>query len=798
MRWTHNCFIKLICYVSLTLLVVVPSRGQSPVDPVHRYHSTVCPYSGRVYSSEPIMESPTEVEPSTEVETNPAVVATNVTAPEAPAAVASNPSAYDDYDYSEYDYSEYDYNESVPSAPVTVSSNSVSATVTGAAEEVVAEPQSSELSEGPEAEFFAAEEVATTSELTAVAPALPTEEAGNTAEGEGWEYEGAEYDYYVEEFETIREAELGSAEAVAELDTRPYEEIVDEVSNDGYREYDADASALEVAREAEAAPVAVDQCREEMVEVERLVEDEGISQLDAGTVTENLPPSSPPTDDPYAQEVYDEEYHLETGYDAAYDEAMSPLTRSEAVNENTVTEGVTEEVANEDTVYDAYLAESWAIEEGVIEETVTEETVVESATDEGTTEATATEEDSLDETAEGDLEGEAYFDDAEMLDESDATESASEETSSEDASVEESWVEAVEAEEMVTEEASTEDASSPTTSEDACEVCPSRVDTFEDGYCQYYGDEYLCDLAAGAVEAESACPESACPEAACPEAACPYTGSELDLSSDDFADEMPAEDESFTSEAEAEEFVAGEDADAIRAAVETNELGCDELNADQTAEVDAESLEDAPTAGAQCAIEPAPQGAIFVYQFYECEGYLYYDYDGYDLLAVDVVDAAAEQAAEVETPTEAIAADEAEATTNAVESAQVTTGTPFPYLAPCGVAAWLMEQEASSEHPLKTFVEEPTPSALPAAEPVLDGSPRAAQAERDDREHAAVAPATEPVAATGVNWEAAAEGAVRGGRVAMNEAFQTLIIAATAWDVQKELEVARSFTPTQR
>jgi hypothetical protein len=108
MRWTHNCFIKLICYVSLTLLVVVPSRGQSPVDPVDRYHSTVCPYSGRVYSREPIMESPTEVEPSTEVETISAAVATNVTAPEVPATVASNPSASNDNDYREYDYSEYD------------------------------------------------------------------------------------------------------------------------------------------------------------------------------------------------------------------------------------------------------------------------------------------------------------------------------------------------------------------------------------------------------------------------------------------------------------------------------------------------------------------------------------------------------------------------------------------------------------------------------------------------------------------------------------------------------------------
>lgn len=792
MRWTHNCFIKLICYVSLTLLVVVPSRGQSPVDPVDRYHSTVCPYSGRVYSREPIMESPTEVEPSTEVETISAAVATNVTAPEVPATVASNPSAsndndYREYDYSEYDYSEYDYSDyddyaAVAGAPVAVPSDNVSVTVNTVAGEVAAEPQATELSASSEAEGFAAEAVTTAPEVTTVVPAPATAEDGNTAEGEGWEYEGAEYDYYVEEFETIREAEFGSAEVTAEPDTRPYEEIVDEVSNDGFREYDADAFAREEGSEAETAPVAVDQCREEMVEAETLVEDDGVSQPDASTVTENLSPSAVPTEDPYAQEVYAEEYHLETGYDAAYDEAMSPLTRSEAAAENTVEADATEEVANEDTVYDAYLAESWAFEEDAVEATVTAETVVESVTDEATTEVPANEEGFLDETAGSDSEAEAY---------------------SEDASFEESWVEEVEAAEVVTEEVSTEDASLSDTSEGTCEVCPTRVDTFEDGYCHYYGDDYLCDLADDAVEAESACPESDCSESdcseiACPEATCPYTGKGLDLSGDDFADEMPVEAESFSSEAGTEEFVVGEDADAIREAVEMNELGCDELNADQTADLSAEPVAEEPTFDASDAVEPAPQGAIFVYQFYECEGYLYYDYDGYDLLAVDVVDGVSEEAVEHETPADAVAVDEVGATTNDVESAPVKSGTPFPYLAPCGVAAWLMEQEASSEHPLKAFVEEPTPSVLPATEPVLDNAPRAAQAEGDDRQQAAVAPATDPLAATGVDWEAAAEGVVRGGRVAMNEAFQTLIIAASAWDVQKELEVARSFTPTQR
>ena len=850
MRWTHTCFIKLICYVSLTLIVVVPSRGQSPVDSHHRRSSTVCPYSGRVYFSEPITESPEENPPSTE--TGP--VAAEFAAAPAPAmteVVQADPSDYDnssdynDYDYSEYEYTGYDYQQSAPVSAVATAegrpeaavieadatSDEVVSTVNSIDVNVAAVAGPSVLEERVVAPSLPTEVQETPSEAVMVAPALPTNEVTTEAEGEGWEYADAEYDYYVEEFEAIREAELGSAEP----DTRPYEEVINEVSNDGYDEYDPEFYSVETvgsvaaeAAEAEGLTIAVDQCREEMVEADTLVEEEA-----DGLVADNQSTTTDVCPDPYAQEVYEEAYHLETGYDSAYDEAMSKVTSTNTVEESATDESTvdevttaevvtedaaTEDVANEDTVYDDYLVEQWAAEAALAEtsvtdESVAEETVVNETTgDEGTTEATDSETNGFDEAAWDEEMIDESITDEVMVDEAYSDE-ATEETVTEETVTEETVTEEtvtdgvvyddfaaetyesyddfnadVTSQELVTEESVVEEAASDAaeSTEASCEVCPSQVESFEDGYCQYFNDDYLCDLASEAVEAEPSCPEGSDGESICP-----YTGNILDRG----GDELVAEEEAM----EGEGVVTTDELDATQEAVELNELGCGETGADESTELADEFAGEESADEGQCSAEPAADGAIFVYQFYECEGYLYYDYDGYDLLAVDVLEMNSQAAAEDETEQQAAeGAPEAVAETPASEEPAASTArAPFPYLAPGGLATWLVEQE-TEEHPLKTFVEAPAASSLPATEPVLEDAPRAAQVEVTDREQASVTPTTNPVAENQIDWEAAAGSVIRSSRVAMDEAFGTIFIVASAWNVPQELEVARSFTPSEQ
>lgn len=837
MRWTHTCFIKLICYVSLTLIVVVPTRGQSPVDPHHRRSSTVCPYSGRVYFNEPITESPVENMPSTEA----GPVAAEVAAAPAPATTEvaqadpsyyDNSSDYNDYDYSEYEYSEYDYQPSAPVSAVATAQVQPEAAVIEAeasSDEVVSTVDTADVNAaavvGPNvavetvvAPSLPTEVQETPSQAEMVAPALPTNEVTSEAEGEGWEYAEAEYDYYVEEFESIREAELGSAEP----DTRPYEEVVNEVSNDGYEEYDPEFYAIEteeaVTSQAQEATIEVDQCREEMVEVETLGAEEAY-----GPVTETPSTVTDVCPDPYAQEVYEEAYHLETGYDSAYDEAMSKVTSTETVAESATEESVasesvadavtteeivteesaTEEVANEDTVYDDYLAEEWAAEAARAETGVTEESAVDETTaDEGTTEAAESETNGFDEAAwDEEMIDESITD--EFMVEEEYSQEATEEAVTEEAVTDgvvyddfaaeayessDDFSEEVTSEVMVTDESVVDEAESDAadSTEASCEVCPSQVESFEDGYCQYFNDDYLCDLASEAVEVEPSCPEGS--DAV---AICPYTGNILDRG----GDELVAEEEAM----EGEGVVATDAVDATQEAVELNELGCGETGTDESTELADEFAGEESAEEGQCSTEPAADGAIFVYQFYECEGYLYYDYDGYDLLAVDVVEVNSQAGTEDETELQAEeqAAEEVAETPASEEPAASTARAPFPYLAPGGLATWLVEQE-TEEHPLKTFVEAPADSNLPAAEPVLEEAPRAAQVEVTDREQAAVTPTTDPVAGNQIDWEAAAGSVIRSSRVAMDEAFGTIFIVASAWNVQQELEVARSFTSSEQ
>jgi len=125
------------------------------------------------------------------------------------------------------------------------------------------------------------------------------------------------------------------------------------------------------------------------------------------------------------------------------------------------------------------------------------------------------------------------------------------------------------------------------------------------GYCEFFYDDYRCGLADVQRSSE--------PEAPLP---CEMDGVYADTYADrcyglreDDDEPMPAVVPEVASAAAEVAAVASEKTEETVAAVEAEEA----VSSDPVAAVDA-----------------GRSGGIFVYQFYECDGYLYYEYEGYD------------------------------------------------------------------------------------------------------------------------------------------------------------------------